>query len=115
MSKLAKLNRILKGENTLPAETPEEKKKLAEKLLLLNKEPVLAVFDELQEIKHLLRVISTKDENIELQMPEPPEPQPFPEIPETDLSETNQLLKEVLSELKKPKKEENIEVNLDLT
>lgn len=67
----------------------EEQKKQAQKLLLLEKEPALAIFDELQQINVTLSQINAKE------YPEIPEQEPI-DIPEIDLTETNNLLQELL-------------------
>lgn len=78
---------------------PDKQKKL-DKLIVFAENENLALFDELQEINSTLIEIKDKE-------------QEFPEIPETDLTETNEKLEELIQTIKE-KDRENIEITLDL-
>jgi hypothetical protein len=67
--------------------------------------PQLPVVDELRLIKKLLTALLDKEYP---EFPTIPEPLPFPEIPTTDMTETNFLLKSLLD------KEVEIDVKLDV-
>lgn len=76
--------------------TPQEK---AQKLLVFNENPELALFDELQELNATAREIADKPEHKCPDfpvIPEFPKIPDFPRIPELDMSETNELLKKLL-------------------
>lgn len=79
-----------------------KKLKQAEKLALLNDDPSLAIFDELQGIGDVLHAIADK---------EIPTPEPFPEIPKVDLGPTNDLLKKLL-DLKNEPIDVSVKLNL---
>lgn len=110
--------------------------KQAKKLLTLKDEPMLALFDEVQELQKLIsELISSQDKTKQVEVinsieeqilktledikkkepppfPEIPEVEipPFPEIPKTDLSKVESLLSELISKEQK----EEIVVSIDI-
>lgn len=80
--------------------TLEKKEILAkklQKLSLLKKEPLIAIFDELEEVKSLLEKIADKEFPEIPPYPEMPKMPEMPIIPETDLSKIEGLLTELLN------------------
>lgn len=87
---------------------PEDKKIQAKKLVLLQKEPMVAMFDQLESILNVLTAKEKIETHVSAQFP------PFPEFPTVDLEPTNKLLAQILAELQKPKKEEEVTVDLEI-
>ncbi len=83
--------------------TEEEKQQKIKKLSTFAQSPTLATFDVMNEIADSLKVIADKEEK---EMPEFPA---FPEIIKIDLSETNNLLQQILD------KEEKEELPMDIS